>query len=276
MADKPYISIVTPALNMEASIARTLRSLEGQRASYEHVVLDGGSKDRTHEIVRSFADRYPVRLQVEENAGVYGNVVKGFRHTSGEVMGWVAGDDFYFPWTLAVVQHIFQTRPDIEWITGIPSMYYESSGLCTTARVAKYHPRAFLKRGWHRAGMFGFLEQESIFWRRSLWDRSNAEEVMLKYRYAGDFQLWKRFAEHTSLHTVASVLACFTVRSNQFSASKELEYFKECGCTKVRYNVHPLCNLISFLLTGIFRNRVLVVQTRKEGQATPPAGPAAK
>jgi hypothetical protein len=213
---------------------------------------------------------------VEENAGVYGNVVKGFRHTTGEIMGWVAGDDFYFPWTLAVVEHVFRTRPDVEWITGIPSMYYEATGLCTTARVAKVHPGPC-------SGGAGTGRGCSASWSRNPFSggaasgtRSNAEEVMLKCRYAGDFQLWKRFAEHTSLHTVASVLACFTVRSNQFSAAKELEYFKECGCTKVAYNVHPLCNLISFLLTGILRKRVLVVQTRKEGQATPPAGGTAR
>jgi glycosyltransferase involved in cell wall biosynthesis len=265
MADNPYITIVTPALNMEPTIERTLRSLEGQRASYEHIVLDGGSKDRTHEIVKSYGARYPVRLYVEENAGVYGNVVKGFRHGAGEVMGWVAGDDFYFPWTLAVVQHVFRTHPEIEWITGIPSMYFESSGLSITARMAKYYVRAFLRRGWYRPGLFGCLQQESIFWRRGLWERSGAESVMLKYRYAGDFHLWRIFAEHASLHSVSSALACFTVRSNQFSTAKELEYYKECGCRKIGRSTHPICNLASFLLAGVFQNRVLRVATRQHG-----------
>lgn len=265
MPDQPYITIVTPALNMEPTIERTLRSLDGQRASYEHIVLDGGSKDRTHEIVRSFASRYPVRLCVEENAGVYGNVVKGFHHGTGEIMGWIAGDDFYFPWTLAVVEHVFRNNPGIEWITGIPSMYFEASGLSITARMAKYYSQSFLRRGWYRPGLFGCLQQESIFWRRRLWDRSKGEETMLKYRYAGDFHLWRVFAEQAPLHSVSSALACFTVRSNQFSTAKELEYFKECGCSKVGRSTHPLCNLISFALAGIFQKRIIRVEIRKHG-----------
>ena len=265
MESKPYISIVTPALNMERTIKRTLHSLEVQKASFEHVVLDGGSTDRTHEIVRGFATRYPVRLAVEDNAGVYGNVVKGHRQTTGEIMGWIAGDDFYTPWALRVVEHIFRKHPEVEWIYGIPSVYYEQSGLCATGRMAKYYVREFIRRGWHRGGLFGFLQQESMFWRRDLWDRSDAEAVMLKYRYAGDFHLWRTFAEHVPLHTVASTLACFTVRDGQFSSVKEAEYFRECGAGTVRYKPPLLCNVISFAVSGLFQNRILRVETHPKG-----------
>jgi glycosyltransferase involved in cell wall biosynthesis len=257
MNNDPYISIVTPALNMEPTIDRTLRALQVQRASFEHIVLDGGSTDRTHAIVRSYESQYPVRLVVEANAGVYGNVVKGFKHSQGEIMGWIAGDDFYLPWTLAVVQHIFRTRPDVEWICGLPSNYDEATGLCTTARFARYYIRPFLKRGWYRGGGFGFLQQESMFWRRSLWDRAGAEEAMLRYRYAADYHLWRTFAHFAPLHSVASALACFTIRPNQFSRAKELEYFKECGLSRVHYPVHPACNLISYLAAGLFSKRIL-------------------
>jgi glycosyltransferase involved in cell wall biosynthesis len=268
MPDRPYISIVTPVLNMEQTIERTLRSLKCQRADFEHIVLDGGSTDRTQEIVKSYSTHYPVRLHVDPGGGVYGGVIKGFRHSSGEIMAWINGDDFYLPWTLAVVQHIFRTRPQIEWICGISSIYFEESGLCTTARFARYYVKAFMKRGWYRGDLFGFLPQESMFWRRGLWEKAKGGEVLTKYRYAADYHLWRTFGHYAQLHSVGSMLACFTVRMNQLSDFRETEYFKECGCRRVRYTPHALCNLLSFLLTGIFEKRILRVAGVGEVRAT--------
>ena len=47
------ISVVIPAYNEEQALPATLRSLLAQPGAYEVIVVDGGSTDRTCEIVRA-------------------------------------------------------------------------------------------------------------------------------------------------------------------------------------------------------------------------------
>jgi rSAM/selenodomain-associated transferase 2 len=50
------ISVVMPSLNEERALSNTLLALFTQLGDYEVVVVDGGSRDRTIEIARSFPD----------------------------------------------------------------------------------------------------------------------------------------------------------------------------------------------------------------------------
>jgi 4,4'-diaponeurosporenoate glycosyltransferase len=53
------VSVIVPARNEEANLARCLQSLTGQSdVSYEVIVVDDHSTDRTAEIARNF----PVRV----------------------------------------------------------------------------------------------------------------------------------------------------------------------------------------------------------------------
>jgi rSAM/selenodomain-associated transferase 2 len=47
------ISVILPALNEEKALPETLRHVLRQRGTYEVIVVDGGSGDRTREIVRA-------------------------------------------------------------------------------------------------------------------------------------------------------------------------------------------------------------------------------
>ena len=61
--DKPYLSVVVPAYNEEARIGRTLDEIEaylsGRTFTWEILVVDDGSVDRTREIVEEAGRRIP-------------------------------------------------------------------------------------------------------------------------------------------------------------------------------------------------------------------------
>jgi hypothetical protein len=193
--------------------------------------MDGGSSDNTEILVEKFADKYPVKWHTQKDRTVFEGMWNGAERSSGDVMGTIFADDFYMPWTLAVVEHIFASRPDILWITGIPSWYLEDSCVSVTAPYAPVYSRSLIRRGWQVGGWLGGLQQESIFWRRSLWEkeRSEIERILKTYRYAADFHLWRVFARHAKLHTVSSVLACFTISATQISTKFRRQYLEECG-----------------------------------------------
>ena len=89
------ISVVTVCLNSERTIGHTVRSfVEQTHADKEMLVIDGGSQDRTLEIVRAFqSDR--VRVFSEPDRGIYDAMNKGLGLYSGDVVGFLNSDDIF-------------------------------------------------------------------------------------------------------------------------------------------------------------------------------------
>lgn len=87
------ISIITAAYNSERTILDTVRSVAEQtHPDIEHIIVDGGSTDRTLEIVRSHPNRVS-HLVSERDRGIYDAMNKGFRLASGDLIGFLNADD---------------------------------------------------------------------------------------------------------------------------------------------------------------------------------------
>lgn len=86
------VSVVTPAYNSVATIARCVDSVKAQTYSdIEHIVIDGGSTDGTVELLREMG----VRCLSEPDAGIYHAMNKGVRMASGEIIHILNSDDWY-------------------------------------------------------------------------------------------------------------------------------------------------------------------------------------
>ena len=87
MSDKIYVSIIVPAYNEEKIISECLNSLLAIDCSvnkYEIIVVNDGSTDRTAEIVKDFADKYPnIILLSKENGGKASAQNLGLKHANG-------------------------------------------------------------------------------------------------------------------------------------------------------------------------------------------------
>ena len=60
---KPFFSIIIPTLNEENYISRILTDISNQsKRNYEVIVVDGRSKDKTKQIIRSFENKINLRL----------------------------------------------------------------------------------------------------------------------------------------------------------------------------------------------------------------------
>jgi glycosyltransferase involved in cell wall biosynthesis len=87
------LTIITPVLNGEAVIERAIRSVRRQRRpseDWEHLVVDGGSRDRTLQILR----RHPhLRWTSELDRGVFDAMNKGIARARGEWIYFLGADD---------------------------------------------------------------------------------------------------------------------------------------------------------------------------------------
>lgn len=192
------ISIVTPSFNQAQYLEATMRSvLEQQYPELEYVVIDAGSSDGSVDVIRRYEDRLAYWVS-EPDRGHADGLNKGFAHTSGEVMAWINSSDAYYPWTLRTVAQIFNDVPEAQWITGMP-----------TALSEGVEPKLVYESAWNLydflSGNYHWVQQESVFWRRSLWETAGGA-LDVTARYACDFELWCRFMEHAPLYHVPTIL----------------------------------------------------------------------
>src|ERR1017187_2034002 len=89
----PRISVVTPSFNSIHTIRDTIESVRSQDyPNWEHIVMDGGSKDGTVELLKE----YPHLIWVsEKDEGHYHAMNKGIFRATGEVVNTLHADDCF-------------------------------------------------------------------------------------------------------------------------------------------------------------------------------------
>lgn len=226
----PTISIVTPSYNQAQFLEETLQSVLMQGyPKLEYVVVDGGSSDGSVEVIQRYENRLSHWVSEPDN-GQYEAINKGFAHTTGEVMGWLNSDDKYTPWTLSVVGEIFASFPNIEWITSVHPISWNQYGQAVAVDfTGGFSQPSFLRGGNFPAqGSYGrrWIQQESTFWRRSLWNRAGGR-LDTSLDVAADFELWARFFDHAELVGVAALLGGFRSHGTQKSVLYRDRYMSE-------------------------------------------------
>ncbi len=225
------VSIVTPSFNQGRFLDETIQSVLGQNfPGTEYVVMDGGSTDDSPEIIRRHADCLAYWCS-ERDGGQYAAINNGFAHTTGEVMGWLNSDDKHLPWTLSIVAEIFEAFPEVEWLTTMFPLRWDSRGRAVRCSRREGFSRASFLAGenlptgdWYAPG---WLQQESTFWRRSLWERAGGLDT--QWKIAADFELWQRFFEHAELYAVDVPLAGFRQHGDQKTNQLKNEYQREAS-----------------------------------------------
>jgi hypothetical protein len=127
-----------------------------------------------------------------------------------------------------------------------------------TSSFAPVFLPALIRRGWYSSARLGFLQQESMFWRRSLWEQAQPQDILLKYRLGGDFHLWRRFARFSPLHTVAATLACFVISSQQASRAGLAKYLAECEVAGSSATAPALGRALHRLLSLVLFRRLIL------------------
>ena len=114
------ISIITITYKAERWLERTMKSVLAQTCKeYEYVIVDGGSKDGTVDIIKRLESEFEGRLswKSEPDKGLYDAMNKGLMRAKGDFVWFInAGDEIYSPDTLA---HVVEgAKDDIDIVYG--------------------------------------------------------------------------------------------------------------------------------------------------------------
>jgi glycosyltransferase involved in cell wall biosynthesis len=255
------ISVVVPCFNMKQYIRNTLDSIIHQRYNnLELIIIDGASTDGTLEILKEY-DSYISCLVSEKDGGQYFAVNKGLKLATGDIVCWLNADDIYFPWTFRMVSKVFMEHSNICWISGATSTMDDMGKIRSLGGTPIVKNTKDVRNGRFRKSVFGYLQNEGMFWRRAVQEKCGVTNTT--YKLAADFELWTRFAVNYDLLSVTMPLASFRVRKDSRSISQSHAYEKEVE--EICLNLKDLPFLIKVFPNSAIVNKIFRLLSFRKG-----------
>ncbi len=199
----PCIALVTPSFNQGQYLEETIESVLGQNyPNLEYIIMDGGSTDNSVGIIKKH-EKHLTYWQSKPDGGQYAAIHDGFARTTGSIMAWLNSDDKLQPNALFKVAYLLNEHPEVDWLTGIIATWDEAGRISfiNEGSLPAYCRAQYLRKEYDRP----YIQQESTFWRRTLWEKAGAY-IRADLNYAGDLELWARFYRYARLYTVNTLL----------------------------------------------------------------------
>lgn len=193
------VSVITATFNSAATLTDTLSSVRDQTYPLvEHLIIDGGSKDNTMEIVAGFP--HIKQICSEKDRGIYDAMNKGVKRATGDIVGILNSDDFY------ASENVLREVVDTFEQSGCDAVYGDLQYVCKddVSKVVRYW-----RSGPYQQGAFkwGWMPPHpSFFVRHTLYDRCGLFNLDMKT--AADYELMLRMIhkEGASLQYLPNVL----------------------------------------------------------------------
>ncbi len=181
------ISIVTVCFNSEKHIKSAIDSVLSQSyQNIEHIVIDGSSRDKTMEIVRSYGEKINKVISEPDN-GIYDAMNKGLKLATGDYVAVLNSDDFYT--NNHVIEQVVKRLNEAKTDSLFADLTYVDE-LNPDKQVRYWKSNEFVKgsfgTGWHPA-------HPTFFVKKAVYE--NYGYFNLSIHLAADFELMLRFLE---------------------------------------------------------------------------------
>ena len=218
------ISIITPSFNQAGFIGRTIDSVQSQRGDFEleHIVVDGGSKDDTVEVLKRYGPA--LRWISEPDNGQADALNKGLAMATGEVIGWVNSDDLYEPGALAMVADVFGREPRTQWLYGKVRVI-DPRDQEIRRWITRYKNLRMRRYGYDKLLTENWISQMGVFWRRSAGQEVGPFRSDL--HYCMDYNYWLRLGARWPGRFVDEYLGCFRWYPSSKSGANFRTQFRE-------------------------------------------------
>lgn len=181
------ISIITATFNSAATVRDTIESVLNQTyTDWELIIKDGGSKDNTLEICRNYDDKR-IKVVSGQDKGLYDAMNQGIAAATGEVIGILNSDDFYYD--NLVLERIASALSDdavgcvygnLQFVDAV-----DTSKVVRVWNGSQYQKGGF-RKGWHPA-------HPTFYARKKYFDKYGFFDTALDV--SADFELMLRFIE---------------------------------------------------------------------------------
>lgn len=156
------VSLITTCRDSAATIKDTIDSVLAQDwPSIEHIVVDGGSRDHTQDVIRQYEAEsrtedfrrkhqgLRVRVELDRELGLYEGLNRGMELATGDIIGVIHSDDMLFsPHVVRdVAEEMERSGADLLYADGI---YVECADTRNVVRswIGGSYSKGKIRRGW--------------------------------------------------------------------------------------------------------------------------------
>lgn len=179
------ISLITVSYNSITTIKDTINSVLTQTyPNIEYIIVDGSSTDGTVELIRSLGNRI-TKFVSEPDNGVYDAINKGIRLATGDIVGILNSDDFFYDNT--VIEKVCEclNHENTDAVFGDVQFFNPSK----PGNIVRYYSSGNFKTSKFK---FGFMPAHPSFYaKRELFEKLGYYKT--DYEIAADFELLLRF-----------------------------------------------------------------------------------
>jgi glycosyltransferase involved in cell wall biosynthesis len=239
------ISIITPSFNQAQFIEDTILSVLNQNyPNLEYIIIDGGSKDHSIDIIKKYEDKLHYWISEKDN-GQADAVNKGLKIATGEIIGWLNSDDTYLPNALLKIAETFNKYPNYEVIFGNQVLTDPSGKYLRVKHELPYN--------FHRLIYHMFQSQPATFFKRNIIQKIGLLNTALFYTL--DYEYFLRIGKKCRVKHIASLLATYRLHSSSKSSTYLSE--KSLNENKILFEKYvpkySSINILNIILTKFFK-----------------------
>jgi glycosyltransferase involved in cell wall biosynthesis len=185
----PLVSIITVTFNSEKYLEDTIKSIQNLSIKdFEHIIIDGGSKDNTLKIIRKYSKKISYWVS-ETDRGIYDAFNKGLLVAKGKYIGFVNSDDLLTKKSLFILSKYIKKFPDLDFFFGSVKKHW--------GVLHGFKPwKIFFSLSFYTSHSTGFYIKKSSAKKMGFYN--------LNYKYLSDFDYLYRMIVHMKMKGMAS------------------------------------------------------------------------
>lgn len=251
--NKPFFTVITCTLNSTEFLSRNLESVERQSyKNYEHIFIDGGSRDGTVKILSDYKNKFIKKVKVIRHLklGVSEAFNRGIKEAKGDYLFFLNSDDsFYDKDVLADIYAFLSKHNKSDWIYAKINVVEEDG-----KTVGIFPLRLiFQKANKYLLKFFNFVPHQTVFMKKKVFTNFGDFDTDLKSNM--DIDLFLRIANKTNWAFFDRVICNYVLRKG--SVSSDLRN-KEIGLRTLEKVQKRYLPTTEFLLAKVI-NRVVSI-----------------
>ncbi len=212
---QPLVSIITPVLNQERFLEKLILSIKSQDYNnIQHIVVDGGSTDKTLDILKKYEGTYNLVWSSEKDKGIADAYNKGFAKATGEIFCWQDADDWYLPGTIKKVVEVFNNHPAVDFVFGDILFCDKNDNIVDYTKRPGFDGESLVYNMMN-------INPQTAFWKSSL--HKKLQGLDIRYRISADYDFYIRALRlGAKFYHIPEFLAAYRYHPQQITKNVEL------------------------------------------------------
>jgi glycosyltransferase involved in cell wall biosynthesis len=215
------VSIVTPSFNQAQYLEQTMASVLTQSyPNIEYIVMDGGSKDGSVEIIKKYAP-YLIFWDSKKDKGQSDAINQGWSRAVGDIWCYLNSDDLLFDNnTIEKVVKIFKENPEAVMVYGHCLIIDEAGNDKGLLKAKKATPIELLQNNFGES-----MSQPACFFKADAIKKCGFLDI--NYHFAMDFEFIVRLGQEGSFVFEDAIFAKYRVHKSAKSFTYALQQMQE-------------------------------------------------